>query len=266
MNPKTHSGRKHSRFSASGFERISKCSGSVALSEGLPDKDNVWSLEGTKAHEVLEKILNLLQKNNTINAVDKAVFGRDVPREMFDYGLHAAKHILTLHYKAAGSDLMVESRVTLEFIHPEAFGSLDAAVVDHFGTLHILDYKYGMSLVSPRENLQFLFYALAVAYKYRWNFKKVRMWTLQPRVRGFDGYTFWEITIEELKKYVPVFKEAIERVEKYPNKYTEGEHCHWCRAKSICPLKVQGKLDAAIEIFKAKPIDKTEDLDEISFL
>lgn len=245
--------RKHSKFSASGAERWFRCSGSIALSEGLPDTTNIYAEEGTRAHEVLETILRASLHAKSTTAL-RLTFAPDVPKEMVHHGMHAANHILKLFNKVSPAEIMVESRVWLDFIHPEAFGSLDTAIIEHFGTLHIADYKYGMSLVSPKENLQFLFYALAVAHKYNWNFRRVRMWTLQPRVRGFDGYVFWDIPIQELKSYIPKFREAIERVEKFPDVYTEGDHCYWCKAKSVCPLKTAKKLDQAIDIFKANKL------------
>lgn len=150
---------------------------------------------------------------------------------------------------------MVEQRVFLDFIHPEAFGTLDYAIADVFGTLHVMDYKYGKYLVSPEKNLQFIFYALAIAYLYSWNFKKVRMWSLQPRVRGFDGnYSFWEITIEELKNYVLKFQRAVDRVEKYPDKYKEGSYCFFCPAKKICPLKQGVRNEKTKNAFLSSPI------------
>lgn len=243
-----HEEREHSKFSASGAERWFNCPGSVEIQEGLPDKDNVWSVQGTQAHEVLERILKARLKRQVRD--EKPLEFRP-PKDMVAYGNHAADQILKIHKAHPGSELMVEERVTLEFIHPEAFGSLDAAVLDHFGTLHILDYKYGMMHVSPRENLQFIFYSLAVSFKHFWNFRKVRMWTLQPRTRGFDGYLFWEITMKELKHYIPKFDSAVARVLRYPNKYNEGSWCHFCKAKSICPLKTEAKAKKFSKIFKA---------------
>lgn len=193
-------------------------------------------MEGTKAHEVLEAIVRS----------GKALLPVSVPRVMVDCGFEAAKHIWRL---SKGKTLLIEQRVFLDFIHPEAFGSLDYAVVEPYGTLDILDYKYGKSLVSPKENLQFIFYALAVAYKYHWNFDRVRMWTMQPRVQGFDGYSFWNISTRELMDYVPKFEQAIDRVERFPDKYVEGDWCWFCKAKSICPLKEQKKLIEAVTVF-----------------
>ena len=239
-----HSERKHSDFSASGASRWFRCSGSVALSRGVPSKDTKWSLEGTRAHEVLESIMrgSLLEDKND-------------PPEMVQYAKHSANFIHVLLSKSGPSELLIESRVMLDFIHPEAFGSLDYAIVEYFGTLDILDFKYGLTLVDPKENLQFIFYALGVAHLYNWNFSWVRMWTLQPRVKNFDGYMFWEISIHELKKYVSVFKKAIERTELYPDLYVEGDHCFFCPAKARCPLKQSVKNEKARMAFMSSPIN-----------
>ena len=248
-----HSERAHAKYSASGAERYFACPGSVPLSEGLPDQTNKKAAEGTRAHEVLEGIVkkSLQLKVNPQFPVEPS--DARLPSEMVLHTLHVAAHILRLKYEM-GAELLVEAKVSLDFIHPEAWGSLDYAILDHFGTLHILDFKYGRSLVSPKENLQFLFYALGAAFKYDWNFKKVRMWTLQPRAPRFEGYTFWEITMKELMAYIPKFQRAIRRVETHPEEYREGGHCFFCKAKAICPLKTQQKVEKAKAVFS--PIRK----------
>lgn len=243
-----HSERKHSKFSASGAERWINCSGSVALSEGVPSKDSIWSIEGTKAHEVLELILK-----SYIDGFGERV--QNFTEEMVSFGTHAATFIFNLHKKLVYSEILVETRISLPFIHAEMFGTFDGAVLDHFGTLHVFDYKYGAGhAVSPKENLQMIFYGMGLAHKYDWNFKKIRLWIIQPRIKGYDGPTFWEISIEEMKFYVDVFKKAVYRVNKFPDKYTEGSWCHWCSAKGICPLKADKKLDKAINVFKKLPL------------
>ncbi len=134
------------------------------------------------------------------------------------------------------------------------FGTFDGAVLDHFGTLHVFDFKYGAGhAVSPKENLQMIFYGLGLAHKYQWNFQNVRLWIIQPRIKGYDGPTYWDISISDLKKYEQFFKDAVERVEKRPE-FKEGSWCHWCKAKNACPLKKQMKDDKAIEMFKQNPL------------
>lgn len=251
--PKHHA-RKHSKYSASGAERWFNCQGSVKLSEGLPDKDNVWSIEGTKGHEVLETLTrSALESGET--KIRHARFPKDVPIEMIKHGMNAGNFILDRATKKRGSEVLVETRIHLDFIHPEMFGTFDGAIIHHFGGLEVFDYKYGKSFVSAggplRPNYQMLFYGIGLAAKFDWNFKDVKLWIIQPRVAGYDGPTFWPMSIMELKAYVRVFEEAIERVERYPDRFVEGRWCHFCKAQTKCPLKETKKLEKAIDAFKA---------------
>lgn len=246
-----HSERKHSKFSASASERWFSCQGSVELSEGLPDKETVWSIQGTQAHEVLERVLDAKREKRAVNFQHHDRGARD----MVDYAMEAASFIEGVWKKHRYSELLVETRIHLSFIHPEMFGTFDSAVVDHFGTLHVFDYKYGKHLVSPVKNLQMIFYGLGLAYKFQWNFKQVRLWIVQPRVRGYDGPLFWELPIHELRAYENVFRKAVRNVEANPKKYVEGAWCHFCKAKGICPLKQEGKFLKAQTLFKNTPIE-----------
>ncbi len=241
-----HSARKHSKFSASGSERWINCQGSVKLSEGIESKSSIWAKEGEEAHEVLEKMLNILIEGETDLF---AVPARD--DDMWGLGREAAAFIHGLWRKLPHSEIQVETRIILDFIHPEMFGTFDGAVVDHFGTLHVFDYKYGAGVaVSPDRNLQMAFYAIGLAHQYQWNFKRVRMWIIQPRIKGYEGPLYWEIPILELKgKWVRTFEYGVDMVERFPDRLTEGSWCHWCPAKKICPLKTERKNEKASLIF-----------------
>lgn len=244
--------RAHSKFSASGAERWFKCPGSVELSEGLPDKTSIYAEEGTRAHEVLEDILEAMLKGRTTYMITDT-------EEMARRACDAARFMVGIYKSLPESMIQVETRIYLDFIHPEMFGTFDGAVIDYFGTLHVFDYKYGAGYaVSAKENLQMIFYAIGVAHLHHWNFKKVRMWIIQPRISGYDGPTFWEIGIFELKAYVGKFTEAVSRVEKRPDLYIEGQHCHWCKAKSICPMKTEKKLNKARQAFTMTTVRSTE--------
>lgn len=252
-----HSGRKHSKFSASGAERWFNCPGSVELSEGLPDKDTVWSIEGTKAHEVLEKLL-IHSKRNGWASVGRRLpnFGEWIPKDMLTHGISAANFILRLGVARSKAEVQFETRVHLKFIHPQMFGTFDGAVIEHFGTLDVIDYKYGQTAVSPKKNLQMIFYAIGLAALYDWNFKRARLWIVQPRLKGYDGPVFWDLPIQKLKKYVGKFERAVDRVKTNPDLFVEGSWCHWCKAKSKCPLKQQGRLEKAVAVFAKTPITK----------
>ena len=224
-----------------------ECPGSVHLSEGLPDKDSVYSKEGTRAHEVLEKVLEYAKKGSFAKSIK---LKDPVPPEMMGHAVAAANFLLTMWETTPDSELLVETRIHLDFIHPEMFGTFDGAVIEHFDTLHVFDYKYGAGhAVSPKRNLQMIFYGIGLAAKHNWNFKTVKLWIIQPRIKGYDGPTYWEVPMFELLEYVDFFKKAVGRVEAYPNQFNEGSWCHWCKAKSICPLKRETKNIKAKALF-----------------
>jgi Protein of unknown function (DUF2800) len=247
--------RAHSKFSASGAERWMKCPGSVALSEGIPDKPNRYTVEGERAHTLLESLLEA-GKLGLERHLSTSIFsdGSSPPKEMWEHCKRTRDFILDRWKKRPGSDLLVETRVYLKFIHPEMFGTFDSMIVDHFETLDVIDFKYGAGVaVSPRKNFQMLFYGIGAAFLHQWNFKRVRLWIDQPRIRGYDGPVFWETPIMALRPWVDVFKRAVERVEREPNTFVEGTWCWWCKAKGVCPLKTEKKADRAREIFRMSP-------------
>lgn len=252
---KDHGARKHSKFSASGAERWTECPGSVELSEGRPDKSSIYSIEGTTAHEVLEHVTEKALKQNKMPSRLGTEFDwkwEGPPnQEMIRHAVATAEFLLRRHQEIEGADLLLETRVHLDFIHPEMFGTFDAAIVEHFGTLDVFDYKYGKGhAVSPTKNLQMIFYGIGLASLYNWNFKRVRLWVIQPRIKGYDGPTYWEIPIFELKNfYVDFFRKAVKRVENEPDVFVEGGHCKWCKAYSKCPLKQKARNAKARQIF-----------------
>lgn len=253
-----HNERKHSKFSASGASRWFACPGSVELSEDQPRRDSVWSKEGTRAHEVLEAILReAIDRGLSKTRIVPGHLGH-VPHDMIQHAMHAANFILRLHADNPKSDLLVETRISLEVVHPEAFGTFDAAVVDYFGTLHVFDFKYGAghevkpgTLLNP--NHQMVFYGLGACERYDWNFKRVRLWIIQPRIANYEKPVYVEFPIMELRKWIRVFQVAATRVVNNPDLFVEGQWCHWCNAKSVCPLKKQNSLRKAASAFANQP-------------
>lgn len=241
-----HSGRKHSKFSASGAERWISCSGSVALSEGVEDKESDAAKEGTLAHEILEVTMRA-------RPYGEITFKKNVRWDMIQYAKQATTFIYGKAAEYEGSEVEVENRVYLDFIHPEMFGTYDAAVIQEFGTLHVFDYKFGKGhSVSAVDNLQMAFYALGVAHKFDWNFKEVKSWIIQPRIRGYNGPVFDTYSIPKLKNEIAdKFKRGVEAVEKHPDQFKEGRHCYFCKGKAKCPLMNDKKLEQAKSVFTA---------------
>lgn len=248
-----HSGRKHAKLSASGSERWVNCPGSVKLSEGRPDKESIYSREGTLAHELLEaELFSRIFEGDPTFCPEPPWEGVD--EDMRRHVRGVADFIYNLARRIPHAELLVEGKSDLSFISPDMWGTYDGAIIDLFGTLHVIDFKYGAGhVVSVRENLQAIFYALGLAHRFDWNFKRVRMWIIQPRVKGYDGPAYWECSIQELRGYVDFFKRAVDRVEKEPTTYVEGRWCYFCKGKSICPKIRERKLQEGKHVFSAVP-------------
>lgn len=251
-----HSLRKHSDFSASGAERWFNCPGSVSLSRGIPDKERESAKEGTRAHEMLETMLTHFKKGEEKYAQAVHLKLDHSTLQMLKLVQGAAKFISETFRRASSeSELLVEERISLSFVHEDAFGTFDAAIIDFFDTLHVFDFKFGVHHVSPgtpeNPNLQLIYYALGLANKYDYNFSKARLWIIQPRASGYYGPTFLDIKMADLRDYEFIFKMAARRAIREPENYKEGAWCFFCKAKGKCPLKTTKRREEARKVFSA---------------
>ncbi len=245
---KIEDGKKlHAKYSASGSERWLNCPGSPALSlKAPPQPENRYAVEGTDGHTCLETFL----KNRNIPAykIVKLLQGR-FPDSMIEYAANTAMQIYSLIPK--GAELLCETEVRLDFVEPGMFGTVDAGIVEMFGVLWVIDYKYGAGrLVNPENNSQAIYYALGIAHKYHFNFDVVRLAIAQPRIAHKDGiFRTWDMPIPELKKWTGIFKEGVERCKDPFADLNPGRWCFFCPAQDICPAIHDGKFNQAQKAF-----------------
>ena len=253
-------GPAHATFGASTSERWLNCPGSIALSEKAPpQEETVYAAEGTEGHGCLEYLLDYRGK---FRAAIKHAYKR-WPKDMVAHGIDAAAWILqTAGYDPstgedpAGVEILSESRVDASSFTCEGqFGTLDAAIVEHFGKLTIIDYKYGAGVAvdavyeDGTPNTQLIYYALGMAARYDFNFTEVELVVIQPRAWHQSGETIrtHRLTIDELEAWIPVFKKGVKRAQKPGAEIKAGKWCRWCPAAVICPkLKDEALKDAQI--------------------
>jgi len=232
--------RAHAKFSASGSHIWTECSRSVELSaKAPPSETSEYAALGTEAHACLELVLR-----------EYFAKGKDMPLgpliheikemglfsdEILDHVFTAAKAIRDL--SRFGGDIKIEHRVDLSFVHPGTFGTVDFAVVEEFGRLTIVDFKYGEGIaVDAKENSQLIFYALGLAHEYNYNFAEVKIVVVQPRAEHPDGVVReWDTDIDTLLEWKNKFILAVKASLAKDGSFKSGEHCRWCRAKPICP-------------------------------
>lgn len=145
------------------------------------------------------------------------------------------------------------------------FGTNDAIIIsDEY--LDVFDLKGGAGiLVEAEDNVQLKYYALGAHHDfgYLYGYKKVRLHIIQPRKDNFDC---WEFTVEELEQFEAELRAAAIATQDPEAPVVPGEtQCTFCRAKVMCPAKIQDAQRAAVIDFDdAKDFMDLDELYELA--
>ena len=234
--------KAHAKYSASGAKRWLACPGSVHLSEGIPSTESAAAKHGTQAHELLEMLLNAWIDNK-----NQDVFFRDYPEKTVEDVCEVAEAITSL--VSEGAELLCETKVSLEFVGPDMFGTVDAAIIEHFKKLTVIDFKYGISPVHPKDNPQLIYYALGLAHKYHYEFETIELRIIQPRAKvGGETTRTHTMTMKELKEWAAIFSDGRRAAEDFVAPLVMGDHCFFCPARPICPKHTEKReFQAALD-------------------
>ncbi len=233
---------KHALLGASSAARWIACTPSARINEALPDAESKYAAEGTRAHEVCESWLRTnLERWTLLNRGSLTMTGGyvgdyddEVPPEMCKAANQYVEfiHELWVGY-AVRPMVFIEQEVHVEQWVPGGFGTCDCLMVGD-GSLHIIDFKYGLGVpVSAERNPQLMYYALGACalldgIEDVWT---VRMSIVQPRVK--EEPETWEISRTGLLSWArEVLTPAAEMAWKGEGELTPGEHCKKCFCKA----------------------------------
>lgn len=253
--------KAHAKYAASNSKQWLACPGSIKLSEQAPKKDDTKaSAEGTIAHELMEFALNA----NTKDVV--AFFENDekYPLEMREHVQGFVDFVRSEMNKIGPhAELLVEERVYLDGVitdegeedeEAKAFGTVDVAIIEPYGVLHIIDFKYGTGYVDHNDNPQMIYYGLGLAHKLQYDIEALKTTIYQPRAYapGSDkAARTAEYSVGVLKDWKYTFYEGIKACEEDEPKLNSGDHCFFCPAKIICPEITKKSMERAKLKFQA---------------
>ncbi len=245
------SDKKHALLSASGAARWLACTPSARLEEQFPDSTSVYAAEGSLAHDIAELKLRKhfiepmgpKKFNTRLNKLKKHDLYQDEMLKHTDAYLDYVQGIV--HGFDAPPYIAVEKRVDYSDYVPEGFGTADCIIIGG-DTMYVIDFKYGKGVpVYADNNSQMMLYALGAysAYSFLYPIEKVIMAIVQPRL---DSISEWEISTDVLIYWATnTVMGAAEKAFKGEGDFVPGEHCRFCRAKSLC--RARSEFNTAIE-------------------
>ena len=235
----------HAKLSASGAKRWIGCPASVALEEAFPDKDSVYTLEGTKAHSLAE--CRLAEYFKVTTDEEKPV---DIDGEMDEKVEEFVTYVIETYnaIKKRTKErpiILLEQRLDFSPWVPEGFGTGDVVIIA--GTeLHILDLKYGKGVpVDAVDNPQLRLYAIGAynTFEMLYDLETVTAHIGQPRL---DSYSKETLTVEALLAYAnDVIAPAAQEAWNGSDKQCIGDYCGFCKALGTCKAQAEHNLALA---------------------
>jgi hypothetical protein len=233
--------KSHALFAASSSDRWMNCPSSLKSIEKAPEQKSGAAADyGTLAHSLMELALETGEED-VIGTYDPDVYPDEMREHIQDF-VDFVRSLVKEH-----DELLIEEKVYLDFLHPtEAFGTVDVAIIEPFGCLHIIDLKYGEGYVNHKDNSQMIYYALGLAHKHKYDFDEIKVTIYQPRGGGEVARTD-SFSVSKLKSWKKEFEKAVARCESATDTsdLNAGSWCKFCPAKVICPALTKASFDMA---------------------
>lgn len=250
----------HAILAPSASKRWLECTPSARAEMTCPQRDTLYTQEGTIAHSLAELMLNFYKGHGeTISFEDmKSEMRRvgpfaeecinlvgdcqeigvdfwDMAETVHDYYVVPVfEDYLAAKAKDPEAQLIIEAELNLAAFVPESFGTSDAVIIYDY-TLSVYDLKYGKGVkVEAKDNTQMLCYALGAAFGpgELYSTDRFTMTILQPRLQHVST---WEIAYGDLLYWaLHVLKPKAEMAFKGEGEYNPGDHCKFCRFAPKC--------------------------------
>ncbi len=225
----------------SSASRVIACPGSVALCATMPsDEGSAYANEGSLLHEAIATVLDTACAPE--DCIGQTFKDMVLTQDLVDRMLQSALDLLAEYDPKNDLEYVTEVVVNFGDYLPGVFGSSDIlGKLD--GRAVILDWKFGDGvMVEAEENQQLMFYAAAAMRTpgCEWAFAdsdEIECVIIQP-----PFIKTWTTTKSRIREFERELARAV-RASALPNApLALGDHCRWCVAKPVCPLKT-GHVD-----------------------
>lgn len=242
---KSHKERAHAPLAPSSLKRTMSCPGSFVASEGIETKQSEAALEGTIAHEWIEKLRKACMSDDP-NDYAKLLLKLENYDE--DMAYHVDGYIdfldkLKSKFQNSKWDDYNEYLETKVKFTDSIWGTLDSAIVRTRGLIHqaiICDFKYGRGVYVPvKNNPQLIAYLIALEEHTGKTFDKAWVYIYQPRIDKEEPYEQMVLTYDDIQKWRKKLL-ASEKIcldmksGKKPLQFKAGDHCQFCPAQPQC--------------------------------
>jgi hypothetical protein len=261
----------HALLSPSSSHRWLVCTPSSRLESTLPEpKRNStafdFSGEGTLCHSMSEAKLRFQLgqiSEDEFNAEMETCKSNSLYSEELEEA--ADSYVVYVRSQIGSEDqVFIEQKLDLTEYVVEAFGSADCVIISPT-SIRVLDLKAGRGVpVFAESNSQLKLYALGAYEKFKEQFPSIKniTWTIfQPRLNSISSES---TTIDKL---VDWGKNFVAKKAKMAwlgtGQFVAGDHCGWCRAKSICRERAEFNTALAKLEFRDPPILSDVEMAEV---
>ena len=242
---------KHASFAPSDADRWMECHSALYTYPKPEDFDNVYTVEGTNAHKLLETAL--LAGKDVTDYVGKEMFApyedlaTAVTVEMADYVQSVQDYIYDRFHNLHPDEvpeLFAETKVT---INADCYGTADVTLYwRDANEIEIIDLKYGVGVLVDPDGHQLRLYALgAMKTRKLATPDKVTLTIAQPRGRHPIKIRSFPLTGPALRVYGKEVNKIVKFVKTKPeDSFSPSEEaCQWCPGKLTCPARNAAVLE-----------------------
>lgn len=237
---------KHALLSASSSHRWLACPPSARLCENYEDKGSEYAQEGTDAHSLCEHKLKLVLGMETADPTEHLSFyNEEMEQCTCDYAAYVMELVSEAKKICKDPVVLIEQRLDFSRFVAEGFGTGDCVIIAD-GTLYIVDYKHGKGVeVSAEANPQMMLYALGALELFDgiYDIDTVRMAIFQPRRENVSVCVMAKDDLLQWAYNDLVYKAKLAYAGE--GEFQAGEHCRFCKAKTVCRKRAEYNLELA---------------------